>query len=217
MEFSKPTEEELAQTKQMVEEKYDFVIPQADLVKLVQLIKELNYWLEADKSKSPKIVTEEMALELRDLTKEVKGEDITLSEAYDGARSVLTLAPVLETERISKKIRAIIAANRPVPYSTEVQDKTAKLFSLHYGVDLTAEQLEQVVQYLTRKLWYEEGLDVSLEDCLDDLLVYADRRKRGKRTKSVGLHDTLRKALDLVMKDLKIGGKEFDPLYREQD
>jgi hypothetical protein len=140
MELSKPTEEELSQTKQMVKDKYDFVISKSDLIKLVQLIKELNYWLEMDKSKSPRRVTEEMALELKDLAKDVKGEDISLSEAYDEARSLLTLVPYKEKERISKEIRGIIVTGRPVPYSPEVQDKAAKLFSLHYYADLTTER-----------------------------------------------------------------------------
>lgn len=49
-----------------------------------------------------------MALEFKDLAKDVRGEDISLSEACDGARSLPTLVPYKEKERISKEIRGII-------------------------------------------------------------------------------------------------------------
>ena len=67
---------------------------------------------------------------------------------------------------------------------------------------------------LVRKSLHE-GLDESLEKCLDDLITYVDKRKRGKRIEGLDLHDKMRQALDLVISDLKLAGKGFDSLYRE--
>ena len=179
----------MEQTKKLLLDKYDVVIPKAELVEMVNLIKELNYWLSHKRDPaSPIRVTEEMAVEFKELLKEVRGIDIPVAEAYDEARSLLVITEYKEKERISREIRAIIVTHRPIPRDQIVEDKAAKLFKLHYGVDLSASQINQVVQYLTRIAWFEVGLDESLEKCLDDLLIYADKRKRGKRVNLGGPH-----------------------------
>lgn len=217
-EVSEPTEEEVNQTKKMVKDKYDIVIPKSDALKLARLIKEMEWWMKVDKDPaSPKPVTEKMVSEFKELVKKVKGKDITKAEAYDGARGLLVLVPFKEKQRIADEIRAILVKRRKVLRDPVVSEKAKELLRLHYGLELAKNQLEQLIPYLTRKLWYEEGLDESLEKCLDDLMVYADKRKRGKRVNALNLHDKIRQALDSAIKDLKLAGKDFEPLYREQD
>jgi|GEM_PF-1418800 len=211
-----PTEEEIRQTRKKIEEDFDTVIPGPDLVRIVQLTKELNWWIEADKgSGCPKRVTEEMAIEFKELLKKVRGIDIPLSEAYDEARSLLTIAPVTEKMRLSAEIRAIIVTHRPIERFTAIEDKTLKIFKMQYGLTLSEDRLVQVVSYLTRMFWYKEGLSESLETCLDDLLLFADKQKRGKRTNGIDSHDDMRKAMDEIMGRLNIPSSNWERLYKE--
>lgn len=217
-EVSEPTEEEIGQTKEMFDKKYDIVIPKADAKKLAKLIKELNWWLKVGKGpSSPSRVTEEMALEFKDLVKKVRGTEITLAEAYEEAHSLFVILPVKEKMRVSDEMRAIIVTHREVERNSIVEEKAAKLLKLHYDIELADDQLGQVVYYLTKQLWFKEGLDESLEKCLDDLLVYADKRKRGKRVNGLDLHNGTRKVIDWVMNELKIAGKGIAPLYQERE
>jgi hypothetical protein len=57
-------------------------------------------------------------------------------------------------------------------------------------------------------------MDESPEVCLDDLLVYVDKRKRGKRTNCLKLHDEIRQSLDWAVKE-KLKKQTFDPLFVE--
>jgi len=217
-EITEPTDEELEQTKKMMKDKYYIIIPKPELVKMVNLIKELDWWITHDKGPaSPRRITEEMAIEFKELPKKVRGIDIPVSEAYDEARSLLVMTAYKEKERISKEMRAIMVTYTRIPYNQVVEEKTGKLFQLHYGVELTKDQLGQVVQYLTRNLWYEEGFQASLEKCIDDLLVYADKRKRGKRVNAIKLHDNLRKNIDEAMCRLNVPNVEWERLYQEKD
>ncbi len=75
----------------------------------------------------------------------------------------------------------------------------------------TEEQPEQVIPFLTKKLWFEVGLDSSLEECLDDLIRYANKRKRGERIKDAILHDAILQSLDMTVS--KLTGSNLDPLF----
>jgi len=216
--IDEPTEDEVNKTKELVKDKYNIVLPKSEALKLARLTKELHWWLKVDeKPTTPRHLTEEAALSLKDLIEMTSGKEITMAEAYNKARGLLVIVPIKEKQRISDEIRAILVTHRKVVRNPIELEKTAKLFRLHYGVSLTDDQLEQVIPYLTKKLWFEEGIDESLEKCLDDLLVYADKRKRGKRISGIKLHDKTRKAFDLIVKELKLTKNEFDLLYREQD
>jgi len=213
-----PTKEELDQTKKMLKDKYDLVVPKPDLIRLVNLIKELEQWLRPDKApSSPRKITEEMAMEFRGLLMAVRGIDIPVAEAYDEARSLLVITAYKEKERISREMRAIMVTHIQIPRNTDVEDKISKLFKLHYDVELTESQIGQVAQYLTKVLWYEKGFDVSLGKDLDDLLIYADKRKRGKRINGLNLHNELRKALDETMGRLNTPNLGWERLYRKND
>jgi len=214
--LSEPTAEELEQTKKMLLDKYDVVIPKPELVKIVSSIKELNWWLERKRDPNTPIkITEKAAIEFKDLLREVRGIDIPVTEAYDEARSLLVMTEYKEKERLSKEIRAILVTHMPIPKDEAIEEKTKKLFALQYGTELTQSQVEQIVQYLTRVLWYEDGLDKSLGKCLDDLLIYADKVKRGKRTNGIDSHDKMRKALDDVMGRLNIPSSGWERFYKE--
>jgi len=172
LEVSEPTDIQVTQTKKMVKDRYDIIIPKSEARKLAKLIKELDWWLKLDeKPGSSKHVSEEKAMEFKDLFKKVKGEDMTTAEASDSVRSLMVLVPYKEKQRLADEIRAILVTYRKVLRDPVVAEKTIKLLRFHYNLDLTKYQLEQLIQYLSKKLWYKEGLDESLEKCLDDLLV----------------------------------------------
>lgn len=214
----RPTEEEISQTKKMLVKEYDIVIPKSGLIKLTALIKELGWWLSHKRNPdSPIKVTEKMAVEFKDLLKDVRGIDIPLSESYDEARSLLVITEYKEKERLSKEIRAILVTYMPIHKDKAVEEKTKKLFELQYGTTLTQGQLEQVVQYLTRNLWFEEGLDQSLEKCLDDLLTFSDKQKWGKRTNGINSHDEIRRALDEAMGKLNIPNLGWERFFKEKE
>jgi hypothetical protein len=210
--FSKHSEEEIEVTKKVIKRKYDIIIPKSDLVKLTKLIKELRWWLKIDKPTMEKSITEKMVLDLKDLIKKNHGKDISMVEA----KNILTIRPLQEQERVSREMRAIVIGHRRIPRDLVVLKKIIKLIRLHYGVTLDKNQIEQLVQYLTKKIWYEEGLDVSMEKCLDDLILYADKRKKGKQANDLELHDKIRQAIDEAVKKLNPAEKDFDPLYLEQ-
>ena len=216
--ITEPTKEELDQTKKMLKDKYDLVVPKSDLIRLVNLIKELEPWLRPDKDPaSPRKISEEMAIEFKELLKKVRGVDISVAQAHDEARGLFVITAYKEKERISKEMRAIMVTHTQIPRNTDVEDKISKLFKLHYDVELTESQIGQVAQYLTRVLWYEKGLDESLEKALDDLVSYADKRKRGKRINGLNLHNELRKAIDETMGRLNTSNLEWERLYRKND
>ena len=79
---------------------------------------------------------------------------------------------------------------------------------------LNGKDLKDIVYFLCKTLWYEEGMDESPEGCVEDLLVYVDKRKRGKRTNCLKLHDEIRQSLDWAVKE-KLMKKNFEPLFTE--
>ncbi len=194
-----PTKEQIQHVKKMAQDKYDVVLPEADAVKLVNLINELDWWQKTDKYTKSSRFSGEQLNDLRDLLEQVSNEEVSKSEVYDQAQALLTLVPLKEKQRISDEIRAIIVEHREVPYEPVVVEKLVKLVKLQYDVTLSEDQLEQAIPFLTKTLWYEEGLDDSLEKCLDDLLIYVDKVKRGKRVNNLPSHDEMRKTLDKVI------------------
>ena len=173
------------------------------MIKLINLVKELDWWVKADKPGSSRHISEKMALEFKELVKQVKGMDISTSVASDSARGLLVLVPLKEKQRISDEIRAILVTHREILLNPVVTEKTTELLRLHYNIELNDDQLEQLIQLLSKKVWFEEGLNESLEKCLDDLIVYADKCKRGKRLNGLNLHDKIRQALDEAVEKLK--------------
>lgn len=207
-----PTQEEIRQTKKLLKDTYDTVLPETGLVKLTTLIKELAWWQKATvKPASSRQFTDEQLTDLKELLEQSSSVTVSQADLRRQAHSLLTIVPIKEKQRISDEIRGIIVEHRPIPYEPGVVEKVTELLQLHYAVALTHEQLNQVIPFLTRKLWYEVGLNSSLESCLDDLILYAKKRKQGQRIKDAILHDAIRQALDLTVS--KLTGKEDNPLY----
>lgn len=214
IEISETTEEQILQTKQLLKSKYNLRIPKSDLLPLIKLMKELSWWLERTSSESPTHVSEERALEIQKMIKKEYDKDLTLAESYDAARGLMVLVPFKEKQRLADEMRAIMVKYQKVKYAKSLMEKTAKLFKLHYGLELAEKKLKDLVYFLSKTVWYEEGLDESPEQCVDDLLIYIDKRKRGKRTNCLKLHDKIRESLDWAVKE-KLKMKKFEPLYQQ--
>lgn len=216
IEISETTEEQIKQTKELVKSKYGINVPKPDLFKLIKLIKELEWWFKVTPKDSSHHIDEKMAREMQEMYKKHYKKELTLSEGYDAARGLMVLVPYKEKQRLADEMRFILTKYRKVKYDQALIEKIAKLFQLHYELELTSEQLKWIVDILSKTVWYEEALDASPEKCLDDLLVYADKRKRGKRVNCLDLHDKVRQSLDWAVNELKLKKKDFDPLYRDE-
>ncbi len=212
---SETTEEQILQTRELLKSKYNLRIPKPDLLKLIKLMKELSWWLERASSDSPTHVSEERAFEIQKMIKKEYGKDITLAESFDAVRGLMVLVPFKEKQRLADEMRAIMVKYQKVKYDKSLSEKTAKLFQLHYEIELADKELKDLVYFISKTVWYEEGLDESPEQCVDDLLVYIDKRKRGKRTNYLKLHDKVRQSLDWAVKE-KLKMKKFKPLYQKQ-
>ena len=154
------SESEIEQTSRAIEEMYDMVLPHSESERLAKLIKELALWQKAEESLSQSL--ERVRSELREI--------VQTSDEKTEAYKLTEFVPLKERLRIVGAIREIILQYRPIENSPSITEKTARLVSERYGKELTQDQLEQTIQYLTRKLWAEEGVNSSLEDCLIDIL-----------------------------------------------
>ncbi len=199
-----PTDEQIKAVAKMAKEKHGIEVPKNDARKLAALIAELSWWinLDDDSTYSSRTVSDEQIAELKGLMIQEFGKEVTDPEAQKMARGLLTIVPYKEKQRLSEEIRAVLVTHREVVPNSDVEEKTAELFKLQYDIELTHDQLWQIVQFLSRTLWYEEGLDKSLGKCLDDLLVIADKQKRGKKVSGVELHEKITQAVDMTAQKL---------------
>lgn len=214
IEIGETTEEQISQTKELLKSKYDLQIPKPDLLKLIKLMKELSWWLERTSGNSHTHISEERALEIQKMTKKEYGKDITLAESYDAVRGLMVLVPFKEKQRLADEMRAIMVKYQKVKYGKSLMSKTAELFQLQYEIELKQKDLKDIVYFVSKSVWYEEGTDESPEQCLVDLLIYIDKRKRGKRTNCLKLHDKIRQNLDWAVKE-KLKIKKFELLYQQ--
>lgn len=214
--ISEPTEEQIKQTKKLVKEKYGIKVPKKDLTELVKKIKELEWWFKADKLDPIRII-EDYAISLQKLMKENYDKEITMSEAYDQARGLLVLVPFKEKQRLADDMREILVKHKEVNFEPCLLNKLVKIFDLHYGIQLTDDNLKYVLHTISKYVWYEEGLDNSVEKCLDDILIYIDKKKRGKRFNGLNLHNKIRPIFDLLIKELKLKEGEFETIFRDEE
>ncbi len=216
IEISETTEEQIKQTKELVKSKFGIKVPKTDLLKLIKLIKELQWWFKVTPKDSVHHIDEKMAIDLQKSFKKNYKKDISMSEAYDAARGLMVLVPLKEKQRLADEMRFILVKYKEVVYLPELIEKTDGLFQFHYGLRLNKKQLRWVVRIISKTVWYEEAVDGSPEKCLDDLLVYVDKRKRGKRVNCLDLHDKVRQSLDWAVIELKLKKKDFSPLFRDE-
>jgi len=185
------TEEEVSRIMAAMEDAYDMELPKPEARRLTRLFKELARWQRTDDATSSARGLDEMIRGLRDVFWSDKDSDASGNPAHAEAYKLLALVPLKDKQRITNGIREIIIEYRPIENDPVVAEKAAQLIKDRYSVELTELQLEQTIQYLTRKLWVEEGLGSSLEDCVDDLLHGRDQ------------HSGVRNALDWAIKKLE--------------
>lgn len=216
--LSLPTKEEIKQTGKMAKDKFGIKVPKADLLRLIKLMKELNHLLEITPkdTNNPVHISEEMALECKEIFEKNYHKKMSITEAYNCARGMILLVPLKEKQRISDEMRAILVRHREVKSDSILLEKIAKLFKLHYKLDLTKDQLNHVLHIVTKSVWYEEGLNDTVDKFIDDMMIYVDKRQRGKKVNTLNLHNEVRQTLDWTVKELKLSKQKFDPLYRDE-
>ncbi len=210
-----PTEEEIAQTKKLAKDKFGIEVPKKDVCKLVKIMKKLQWWFKLPEE--PMSFNKNELEDLGSLFKKHYGKELTTTEKYDFARGLSVLVLLKEKQRLADEVRAILVKNKIVKYEPILLEKLSKLFQLNCNIELNKHQLYQILFYLSKGVWYEEGLDETVEKCLDDLLVYFDKRKRGKRLNTAKHHDEVRKILDWAVKEFKLTFKKYDLFYREDE
>lgn len=106
-----PSEEDVQETKERVNKRYDIVLRKEDAKKLAKLYKEIEWWFMVEKfTRNHRKVSIETAKEVRDYFEKVKGKDMTLDEAQEFAKNAYEETIVSEKERVGKKIRILIEA-----------------------------------------------------------------------------------------------------------
>ena len=206
--FPAPSEKEVAECREQVLEIHDVELPGNDAKKLVSLTKESKWWAIAS---TLTITRADVNNEVSKLLTEIAGINYSPVEVSNLAKDLLVVSPERERERVQKEIRAILVPLKPVPREVETEEKLRSLLTGYYGVALSEGQVGQTIVYLTRVLWYEEGLEQALKRCLDDLLLYVHGQKKDERAHTLPLHNEVRQALDWTVS--RLTGKEIRPLY----
>lgn len=216
IEISRTTDKEIETAQKMMKEKYDIDLPRKDAIKICRLSKELYWWQERTPDNGDCRVSEKDTDEFKELYKKKNDKEISTSEAANSIRALAVFVPFKEKQRLADDMRMILIKNRKIKCDKVLRDKTNDLVLQHYGEKLHKEETEWLLKVIARMLWLHESLDSSVEKCLDDLLKYVDKRKRGKRTLSLDLHDDVRRYIDLAIKELKIKYDINDSLYRNE-
>lgn len=160
-----PSEESLKMVSNALESKYGVVLPPADLERFTSLVKMLQWWDSARRGNDP--VSEQFATELSRIFSELKGVVPKDEEISKDAQVLLSALTFQEVRQIVRELTTIIIENRPVPFNVDVQHKLDTLLRGSYRIELDADQLAQLIQYLYRVLWAEDGLDSDLGECID--------------------------------------------------
>lgn len=110
--FLDPTEEEIKENRQRLEDIYGIELAKKDLIRFVTLVKELNWWLnlENDSVSTARIAEEAMA-ECKEIYRKKYNKEITPSEADESARILLDTVTENEKQRIGNEMKAIIKSN----------------------------------------------------------------------------------------------------------
>lgn len=104
-----PSEDEILETAERVNKRYDIVLREEDAKKLAKLYKEIEWWFMVEKfTRNHRKVSIETAKEVRDYFEKVKGKDMTLDEAQEFAKSAYEETIASEKERIAKAIKELI-------------------------------------------------------------------------------------------------------------
>ena len=218
MEFPEPTDEQIKQTQKAIRNKFDIKVPKKDAHKLVNLIQELKFYHEVSEidhyySK----IDDESVEEFQKMMKEKYNQEISMSEARQQSQGLMIFVVFKEKDRLAEEMREILTKRREVKYEPVLLEKTAQLFKIHYNLDLPENRQKQLLHYVSKNVWYKEGLGESVEKCLDELIIYADKRKRGKKISQFWKYNKIKQDIDSAVEELKLIEGKFDPLYRELD
>jgi hypothetical protein len=199
------SQEEIDLVLKVVEDKYDTVLPNGEAAKLVSLIKEFRQrQYESSKGTTARRFVDEAAADLKVIIQQIPDLDSDEGTSQEDASVPIEIEPFREMQRLVNEMRGLIVESRHASPEKQVMEKLARLLKEHYGIESDEAQLEQAIQVLSMKLWYEEGLDKSLDKCLDDLLVITDKRKRGESFSGVDLHDKVAQAIEATARSIKI-------------
>lgn len=215
IEIPRTKNSEIETAQKMIKDKYDIDLPRKDAIKICRLSKELYWWEERTPDGDCR-VSEKDTDEFKELYKKKNNKEISTSEAANSIRALAIFVPFKEKQRLADDMRMILIKNRKIKCDKVLREKTNDLVLQHYGEKLHKEETEWLLKVIARMLWLHESLDSSVEKCLNDLLKYIDKRKRGKRTTSLELHDEVRQYIDLAIKELKIKHDKSQSLYRNE-
>jgi len=108
-EISDPTDDQIEETRQRVNKRYDIVIHQEDAKKLAKLYDEIEWWFTVEKfSRSQRCISINTAKEIREYFKKVEGKDMTLDEAHDYSKNAYAKTMVARKEKIAREIKKLL-------------------------------------------------------------------------------------------------------------
>lgn len=215
--IEEPTDDQILQTQKAIKEKFDIKVPKADAYKLVKIIKELKFYCEVEEIDHYYAKVDDKAVEdFQKLMKEKYNQELSTSEAREQSQGLMVFVVFKEKDRLAKEMREILTKHRQVNYDPVLLEKVNRLFKIHYDIDLKDDRQRQLLHFISKNVWFEEGLDVSVDQILDELIKYADKRKRGKRTYNDWKYKKLKQNIDWVVNEEKLTEGNFTPLYYDE-
>lgn len=215
--IEEPTDDQVKQTQQAVKEKFGIKVPKKDAYKLVKIIKELKFYCEVSEIDHYHTKVDDKPVEeFQQMMKDKYNQEISLAEAREQSQGLMVFVVFKEKDRLSKEMREILVKHREVKYEPTLLEKTAKLFKIHYNLELPEDRQKQLLHFISKNVWFEEGLDVLVEQTLDELITYVDKRKRGKRTYNGWKYSKIKQNIDWIVREQKLIDGQFDLLGTDE-
>ena len=112
--------------------------------------------------------------------------------------------PFFAKRDIIEGTRKLLILNKKISHNPKKIEKLKKFIELKYNKIPKQKDIKEIYKVFCRSVWYEEDIQKNIEDVLDDLLVFIDKVKRGKRTYYSIEHESVKENIDWIMKGLKI-------------
>ncbi len=110
--FLEPTEDEIKENRRRLKDKYGIELAKKDLIRVVTLVKELNWWLNLkNDSDSTARITEEVMIKCKEIYRKRYNKEISRSEADESAMTLLDTVIEKEKKQIGDEMKAIIKSN----------------------------------------------------------------------------------------------------------
>ena len=111
--FLDPTEDEIEENRLRLKDKYGIELARKDLIRVVTLVKELNWWLNLKNDPaSTARITEEVMAECKEIYRKKYNKEISQSEADESARTLLDTVTEKEKKRIGDEMTKILKLNK---------------------------------------------------------------------------------------------------------